>query len=1320
MEHACLVAAEPARSPADGLHICIVAATSPGAKVSPALCLAHSPADHSNDNAQRMGQPGMRSSHRHAHNRGDRTTPAAADTPGAHTNDARLPVSGEVLVRTVSVAHRAAQADGACLLLAGDSVPVIAAAAGIAARWNGADASALAALFSLGNPGPGRPVPFAVADTGVAGYEGIRHLAAGALAVSPLEGQEGELLGLLCLANREPGDWATGALTLLDDLAAIAASHLMDRSGLATGTGHDVALPTSEAHFQAITESSPFGVFLSSPEGHCLYTNATFRRLIGWREEEAAGGCWLDAAHPEDRADLESLWSEARGAGIPFTAEFRVVRPDGWTSIVGVRLTPAGGDGSYVGSMEDVTERITFEKLVQDSESRFRNLFEGLGDAVFVEGPDHHIRMVNPAGETMFGRPRADLVGLEGDQLFADPKAAAYIRQRMANWDGDPILTETCFARPDGFTFPGELRLCGYRDDSGEIVGFIGSVRDIQERRQAEQKLRASEAFANAIFDNAPVASAVFSPDGSILRINDAHRNTLAVRAGSSRTFNIFSDPTFSRSGLPPLFRRALAGEVIYRDELVLDFDAYHAAWSMSTGRKVFDVVLYPIITDGVVEAVVSFARDVTGRKATEERAARLAAIVESTNDAIIAMDFRGMILSWNGGAERLYGYEADEMIGHSIFLIVPAEHEAKVWDSLDQVQRGEPTEPFEALCVARDEHHVDVRIAVSPIRDTSGNLVGASVIQSDITEQKRMEAELRRSSAVQQAILDSANVSIIATDPNGYITMMNNTAQAWLGYSTASLAGKLTPVIFHDRAELADRAKALSAELESEIRPGFPVFVAKSALTGQPDEREWTYIRRNGERFPVLLSVSALRDSSGLLTGYLCVASDLTERKKWEDALRESEERYRATFESLHDMFYQTDLSGRFTLVSPSAKALLGYTADELTGVDAATLYAGGAFPETLVSEIAQGRVLNDFEADFIHKDGHTVHVSLNAKLVYDSSGQPVGVQGTSRDIGERKRAEEERDRIFRLSVDMIAVVTPGGRFLRVNPAWEKTLGYSETELLGVSAWHFAHPDDRGRAIERARATMAGSEVRDLTLRFFARDGSVRWLSWAVTPVTGGLSYCVARDVTEAVRSREQVEEMLEVVQANAAALREQAEELDQLRIAAEQLANRDMLTGTANRRAWFAHAHQTRPTAVAIFDIDFFKTVNDTYGHPAGDAVLVEVARRLGSLLPEGAVLGRVGGEEFAVLFYQPFAKVREAVEAAANAVSATPIALERAILINVSVSGGLAPWHAGGDSREQSLAQTYEDADAALYEAKATGRRKVVVRPLRRHAA
>jgi diguanylate cyclase len=132
-----------------------------------------------------------------------------------------------------------------------------------------------------------------------------------------------------------------------------------------------------------------------------------------------------------------------------------------------------------------------------------------------------------------------------------------------------------------------------------------------------------------------------------------------------------------------------------------------------------------------------------------------------------------------------------------------------------------------------------------------------------------------------------------------------------------------------------------------------------------------------------------------------------------------------------------------------------------------------------------------------------------------------------------------------------------------------------------------------------------------------------------------------------------------------------------------------------------------------VAIFDIDFFKSVNDSYGHPAGDEVLREVARRLQSALPGTAFLGRLGGEEFAVLFTGPFGEAREASAAAALAVGAEPITLEGSLKIHVTVSGGLAPWRVSGRIREQSLADTYEEADAALYEAKSSGRQQLVVR-------
>ena len=147
------------------------------------------------------------------------------------------------------------------------------------------------------------------------------------------------------------------------------------------------------------------------------------------------------------------------------------------------------------------------------------------------------------------------------------------------------------------------------------------------------------------------------------------------------------------------------------------------------------------------------------------------------------------------------------------------------------------------------------------------------------------IESELREAARLQRAILDAANYTIISTSPDGVIRTLNAAAQRWLGYSVEEVVGKTTPVIFHDRREIERRASELSRELGIEIEPGFEVFVAKARL-GVPDENEWTYVRKDGSRFPVLLSVTALRDGEGNITGFLGIGSDITARKQAERRL--------------------------------------------------------------------------------------------------------------------------------------------------------------------------------------------------------------------------------------------------------------------------------------------------------------------------------------------------------------------------------------------------------------------------------------------------
>ncbi|MFS8085492.1 MAG: PAS domain-containing sensor histidine kinase [Acidobacteriota bacterium] len=188
-----------------------------------------------------------------------------------------------------------------------------------------------------------------------------------------------------------------------------------------------------------------------------------------------------------------------------------------------------------------------------------------------------------------------------------------------------------------------------------------------------------------------------------------------------------------------------------------------------------------------------------------------------------------------------------------------------------------------------------------------------------------RAREELAAASAWQRTILDSADVSIIATDPNGVIQTFNRTAERMLGYRAEELVGKTTPAIIHDPEEVQHRAAELTRELGRTIEPGFEVFVAKTRAAA-PEEREWTYRSKSGERFPVRLTVTAMFDVAGRITGFMGVATDLSERKR-------EEERFRTVVEAVPNGIVVVNQAGTITLVNAATEKKFGYERTELIG---------------------------------------------------------------------------------------------------------------------------------------------------------------------------------------------------------------------------------------------------------------------------------------------------------------------------------------------------------------------------------------------------
>src|SRR3984957_6715588 len=276
-----------------------------------------------------------------------------------------------------------------------------------------------------------------------------------------------------------------------------------------------------------------------------------------------------------------------------------------------------------------------------------------------------------------------------------------------------------------------------------------------------------------------------------------------------------------------------------------------------------------------------------------------------------------------------------------------------------------------------------------------------------------RREAALLKTGALQNAIFNSANFSSIATDEKGVIQLFNVGAERMLGYAAGEVVDKITPADISDPREVIARAKALSLELATPITPGFEALVFK-ASRGIEDIYELTYIRKDGSRFPAVVSVTALRDDRGGIIGYLLIGTDNTARKQVEaeqmlldQRLRDQQFYTRSLIESNIDALITTDLAGIITDVNKQMEALTGCTRDELIGAPFKNYFTDPERAETGIKVVLSAGKVTNYELTAQARDGKETVVSYNATTFHDRDRKLQGVFAAARDVTERKRFE-------------------------------------------------------------------------------------------------------------------------------------------------------------------------------------------------------------------------------------------------------------------------------------------------------------------------
>ncbi len=402
-------------------------------------------------------------------------------------------------------------------------------------------------------------------------------------------------------------------------------------------------------------------------------------------------------------------------------------------------------------------------------------------------------------------------------------------------------------------------------------------------------------------------------------------------------------------------------------------------------------------------------------------------AIFNGANFSSIATDADGVIQIFNLGAERMLGYDAREMVN----LLTPAD----IADPQELVARaralsdelGTTISPgFEALVfkasrgiediyeltyIRKDGSRFPAVVSVTAVRDPDGSIIGYLLIGTDNTARKKAEEALLEAGALQTAIFNSANFSSIATDAEGVIQIFNVGAQRMLGYAAHDVVNRITPADISDPEELVARARALSLELATMISPGFEALVFK-ASRGIEDIYELTYVRKDGSRFPAIVSVTALRDVNDQIIGYLLIGTDNTARKEVERAqalldqrLRDQQFYTRSLIESNVDALMTTDPQGIISDVNEQMMTLTGCTRDELIGAPCRNFFTDPARADAAIERVLTENKVSNYELTVRAQDGEETVVSYNAATFHNRDRKLQGVVASARDITELKR---------------------------------------------------------------------------------------------------------------------------------------------------------------------------------------------------------------------------------------------------------------------------------------------------------------------------
>jgi PAS domain S-box-containing protein len=625
----------------------------------------------------------------------------------------------------------------------------------------------------------------------------------------------------------------------------------------------------SEEHLRLVIDTTPAMIHSARPDGYLDFFNKRWLEYLGVSLDDLLGWRWTSVIHPDDLAPLVDKWQTSLATGKPFEAEARLRRADGEYRLTLHRKVPLRDETGKIvkwnGSVIDIEDRRRAEQEVKSSEERYRVIVEAASDAVISMDESGCILLANPAMARIFGYDPVELIGKPLTVLMPEfmrkLHEAGFRRylatgERHLNWQG----AEVTALRKNGQEFPVEVSF-GEMISNGHKV-FTGFIRDISEKKRAEDELRKQKEVFQKIFENIPVTISFIGQDGHMEMVNPEWERTLGWTLEEIRKQNLdlfaelYPDPQYRQWVLDLI--AASTGEWIDRKVRVRD-------------GRVIDLAMAVVhLSDGTIVAI---GRDITERKRAEDELRKQKELFQTIFENIpVIIAFRGQdrrIEMVNPEFERAVGWTLKEIRGQNLDLYAGFFPDPDYRQLALDLMAASTGEWNDLKVSVKDGRVIDV--ATTFLRLSDGSTLG---IGQDITERKRAEAELRESEARFRLVADSAPVMIWMSGTDKLCTYFN---KRWLDFTGRSIDRELGNG-WAEGVDPEDLQKCLETYIQS--------FDRREAF-----KMEYRLRRHDGE-FRWLSDIGVPRfNPDKSFAGYIGSCIDVTDQRRGEEHLRRAQE---------------------------------------------------------------------------------------------------------------------------------------------------------------------------------------------------------------------------------------------------------------------------------------------------------------------------------------------------------------------------------------------------------------------------------------------